>query len=231
MNKLQVAMISAMACLNCLASEAELREALFASTNFWGRDSAAFDAQATTNGNALCDMRTPLAMRAGRDFYEMMMDVQAPTNNSIKYWTWMKIWGERLSYDSSFALTADCTNLWMRHAALYSELRGRLRPTKDIVDEARRRFPIATSEMGASKIWIHEQSNFECGKQRALNGLIAGLHKIGTRGVAKLPADIRWQFYTNFVESAGLDDRYRGEIREAIKREEKREKKGGLPRK
>ena len=82
---------------------------------------------------------------------------------------------------------------------------------------------MATSEMGASKIWINEQSNFECGKQRALNGLVVGLHKIGTRGVAKLPADIRWQFYTNFVERAGLDDRYRGEIRKAIEREEKKE--------
>ena len=223
MNKLQVAMISAMACLNGLASEAEVREALFATTNYWGKDAEAFVTQVSTNCRAIWSLRTPLAMRAGRDFYEMMMDVQAPTNNSIKYWTWMKIWGERLSYDSSFALTADCTNLWMRHAALYSELEGRLRPIKDIVDEARRRFPIATSEMGASKIWIHEQSNFECGKQRALNGLIAGLHKIGTRGVAKLPADMRWQFYTNFVERAGLDDWYRGEIRKAIEREEKKE--------
>ena len=231
MNKLQVALISAMACLNGLASEAEVREALFATTNYWGKDAEAFVTQVSTNCRAIWSLRTPLAMRAGRDFYEMMMDVQAPTNDSIRYSTWMEIWGKRLSYDSSFALTADCTNLWMRHAALYSKLVGRLRPTKDIVDEARRRFPIATSEMGASKIWIHEQSNFECGKQRALNGLIAGLHKIGTRGVAKLPADIRWQFYTNFVESAGLDDWYRGEIREAIKREEKREKKGGLPRK
>lgn len=223
MNKLQIVLISAMACLNGLASEAEVREALFATTNYWGKDAEAFVTQVSTNCRAIWSLRTPLAMRAGRDFYEMMMDVQAPTNNSIKYWTWMKIWGERLSYDSGFALTADCTNLWMRHAALYSELVGRLRPTKDIVDEARRRFPIATSEMGASKIWIHEQSNFECGKQRALNGLIAGLHKIGTRGVAKLPADIRWQFYTNFVERAGLDDRYRGEIRKAIEREEKKE--------
>lgn len=223
MNKLQIVLISAMACLNGLASEAEVREALFATTNYWGKDAEAFVTQVSTNCRAIWSLRTPLAMRAGRDFYEMMMDVQAPTNNSIKYWTWMKIWGERLSYDSSFALTADCTNLWMRHAALYSELVGRLRPTKDIVDEARRRFPIATSEMGASKIWIHEQSNFECGKQRALNGLIAGLHKIGTRGVAKLPADMRWQFYTNFVERAGLDDWYRGEIRKAIEREEKKE--------
>ena len=224
MNKLQVALISAMACLNGLASEAEVREALFATTNYWGKDAEAFVTQVSTNCRAIWSLRTPLAMRAGRDFYEMMMDVQAPTNDSIRYSTWMEIWGKQLSYDSSFALTADCTNLWMRHAALYSKLVGRLRPTKDIVDEARRRFPIATSEMGASKIWIHEQSNFECGKQRALNGLIAGLHKIGTRGVAKLPADIRWQFYTNFVERAGLDDWYRGEIREAIKREEKREK-------
>lgn len=223
MNKLQIVLISALACLNGLASEAEVREALFATTNYWGKDAEAFVTQVSTNCRAIWSLRTPLAMRAGRDFYEMMMDVQAPTNNSIKYWTWMKIWGERLSYDSSFALTADCTNLWMRHAALYSELVGRLRPTKDIVDEARRRFPIATSEMGASKIWIHEQSNFECGKQRALNGLIAGLHKIGTRGVAKLPADMRWQFYTNFVERAGLDDWYRGEIRKAIEREEKKE--------
>ena len=146
----------------------------------------------------------------------------------------MEIWGKRLSYDSSFALTADCTNLWMRHAALYSELEGRLRPPADIVAEARRRFPpnsIGLENLGVAKVWINEQSNFECGKQRALNGLIAGLHKIGTRGVARLPADMRWQFYTNFVERAGLDDRYRGEIREAIKREEKREKKGGLPRK
>ena len=223
MNKLQVALISAMACLNGLASEAEVREALFATTNYWGKDAEAFVTQVSTNCRAIWSLRTPLAMRAGRDFYEMMMDVQAPTNDSIRYSTWMEIWGKRLSYDSSFALTADCTNLWMRHAALYSELGGRLRPTKDIVDEARRRFPIATSEMGASKIWIHEQSNFECGKQRALNGLIAGLHKIGTRGVAKLPADIRWQFYTNFVERAGLDDRYRGEIRNAIEKEEKKE--------
>ena len=223
MNKLQVALISAIACMNGLASEAELREALFATTNYWGKDAEAFVTQVSTNCRAIWSLRTPLAMRAGRDFYEMMMDVQAPTNDSIRYSTWMEIWGKRLSYDSSFALTADCTNLWMRHAALYSELVGRLRPTKDIVDEARRRFPIATSEMGASKIWIHEQSNFECGKQRALNGLIAGLHKIGTRGVARLPADMRWQFYTNFVERAGLDDWYRGEIRKAIEREEKKE--------
>ena len=138
----------------------------------------------------------------------------------------MEIWGKRLSYDSSFALTADCTNLWMRHAALYSELEGRLRPPADIVAEARRRFPpnsIGLENLGVAKVWINEQSNFECGKQRALNGLIVGLHKIGTRGVAKLPADMRWQFYTNFVERAGLDDWYRGEIRKAIEREEKKE--------
>ena len=226
MNKLQVALISAIACMNGLASEAELREALFATTNYWGKDAEAFVTQVSTNCRAIWSLRTPLAMRAGRDFYEMMMDVQAPTNDSIRYSTWMEIWGKRLSYDSSFALTADCTNLWMRHAALYSELVGRLRPPADIVAEARRRFPpnsIGLENLGVAKVWINEQSNFECGKQRALNGLIVGLHKIGTRGVAKLPADMRWQFYTNFVERAGLDDWYRGEIRKAIEWEEKKE--------
>ena len=84
MNKLQVALISAMACLNGLASEAELREALFATTNYWGKDAEAFVTQVSTNCRAIWSMRTPLARRAGRDFYEMMLGVQAPTNDSTR---------------------------------------------------------------------------------------------------------------------------------------------------
>ena len=48
--------------------------------------------------------------------------------------------------------------------------------------------------------------------------LVDGLVEIGSKGIPMLPAEERWQFYTNFVERAGLEEGRRSEIRAAISR-------------
>ena len=80
---------------------------------------------------------TPESFRARRDYYEALMDFQIPTNDVRAYRQWIEIWARKLSAFGVGTLSADSTNLWMRHAALCAELRTAARSHQAIVEEAR----------------------------------------------------------------------------------------------
>lgn len=198
-----------------------IRETLFASTNYWGRDVEAYKAQVATNSRALARLGTPESFRVRRDYYETLMDFQIPTNDVRAYRQWIEIWARKLSAFGVGTLSADSTNLWMRHAALCAELRTAARSHKAIVEEARQRFPAREGDvgnLGPMKKWIWQECDRDTARQTAASLLVEGLVEIGSKGVPMLPAEERWQFYTNFVERAGLEEDRRGEIRAAISR-------------
>ena len=203
------------------ADEEAIREALFASTNYWGRDAEAYKAQIATNSRALARLGTPESFQARRDYYEALMDFQIPTNDVRVYRQWIEIWARKMSAFGVGTLSADSTNLWMRHAALCAELRTAARSHQAIVEEARQRFPAREGDMsnlGPMKRWIWQECDRDTARQTAASLLVEGLVEIGSKGVPMLPAEERWQFYTNFVERAGLGEDRRCEIRAAISR-------------
>ena len=203
------------------ADEAEIREALFASTNYWGRDVEAYKAQVATNSRALARLGTPESFRVRRDYYETLMDFQIPTNDVRAYRQWIEIWARKLSAFGVGTLSADSTNLWMRHAALCAELRTAARSHQAIVEEARQRFPAREGDMsnlGPMKRWIWQECDRDTARQTAAGLLVDGLVEMGSKGIPMLPAEERWQFYTNLVERAGLEEGRRSEIRAAISR-------------
>ena len=203
------------------ADEEEIREALFASTNYWGRDVEAYKAQVATNSRALARLGTPESFRVRRDYYETLMDFQIPTNDVRVYRQWIEIWARKMSAFGVGTLSADSTNLWMRHAALCAELRTAARSHQAIVEEARQRFPAREGEMsnlGPMKKWIWQECDRDTARQTAASLLVDGLVEIGSKGIPMLPAEERWQFYTNLVERAGLEEGRRSEIRAAISR-------------
>ena len=203
------------------ADEAEIREALFASTNYWGRDVEAYKAQVATNSRALARLGTPESFRVRRDYYETLMDFQIPTNDVRVYRQWIEIWARKMSAFGVGTLSADSTNLWMRHAALCAELRTAARSHQAIVEEARQRFPAREGDMGnlgPMKKWIWQECDRDTARQTAASLLVDGLVEIGSKGIPMIPAEVRWQFYTNFVERAGLEEGRRDEVRAAISR-------------
>ena len=203
------------------ADEEEIREALFASTNYWGRDAEAYKAHIATNSRALARLGTPESFQARRDYYEALMDFQIPTNDVRVYRQWIEIWARKMSAFGVGTLSADSTNLWMRHAALCAELRTAAKSHQAIVEEARQRFPAREGDMsnlGPMKKWIWQECDRDTARQTAASLLVDGLVEIGSKGIPMLPAEVRWQFYTNFVERAGLEEGRRDEVRAAISR-------------
>lgn len=203
------------------ADEAEIREALFASTNYWGRDVEAYKAQIATNSRALARLGMPESFRVRRDYYEALMDFQIPTNEVRAYRQWIEIWARKMSAFGVGTLSVDSTNLWMRHAALCAELRTAARSHQVIVEEARQRFPAREGDMGnlgPMKRWIWQECDRDTARQTAASLLVDGLVEIGSKGIPMLPVEERWQFYTNFVERAGLEQSRRDEVRAAISR-------------
>ena len=203
------------------ADEEAIREALFASTNYWGRDAEAYKAHIATNSRALARLGTPESFQARRDYYEALMDFQIPTNDVRVYRQWIEIWARKMSAFGVGTLSADSTNLWMRHAALCAELRTAARSHQAIVEEARQRFPAREGDMGnlgPMKKWIWQECDRDTARQTAASLLLDGLVEIGSKGIPMLPAEVRWQFYTNFVERAGLEEGRRDEVRAAISR-------------
>ena len=214
-------LLVASAAMRGYADEAEIREALFASTNYWGRDVEAYKAQVATNSRALARLGTPESFRVRRDYYETLMDFQIPTNDVRVYRQWIEIWARKMSAFGVGTLSADSTNLWMRHAALCAELRTAARSHQAIVEEARQRFPAREGDMGnlgPMKKWIWQECDRDTARQTAASLLVEGLVEIGSKGIPMLPAEERWQFYTNLVERAGLEEGCRSEIRAAISR-------------
>lgn len=201
------------------ADVVEIREALFASTNYWGRDVETYMTQVATNSRALAKLSTPESFQARRDYYEALMDFQIPTNEVRVYRQWIEIWARKMSAFGLGTLSVDSTNLWMRHAALCAELRTTARSHQSIVEEARQRFPSREGNMGnlgPMKKWIWQECDRDTARQTAASLLADGLVEIGTKGIPMLPAEERRQFYSNFVERAGLEESRCGEIRKAM---------------
>ena len=72
--------------------------------------------------------------------------------------------------------------------------------------------------LGPMKKWIWQECDRDTARQTAAGLLVDGLVEMGSKGIPMLPAEERWQFYTNLVERAGLEEDRRGEIRAAISR-------------
>ena len=173
------------------ADEAEIRGALFASTNYWGRNAEAYKAQIATNSRALARLGTPESIRARRDYYEALMDFQIPTNDVRVYRQWIEIWVRKMSAFGVGTLSVDSTNLWMRHAALCAELRTAARSHQAIVEDARQRFPAREGDMGnlgPMKKWIWQECDRDTARQTAARLLVDGLVEDEIPGV---PAPVR----------------------------------------
>ena len=221
MKKVQLYLMVTCMAMCVYANEVELREALFASTNYWGRNVTAYKAQVETNSCALAKLGTPESYRARRAYYESLMSFQIPTNDVKVYRQWIEIWARKMSVFAIATLSAESTNLWMRHAALCAQLRTSARSHQTIVEEARQRFPSRegdVGDIGPMKTWIWQECDRDTAKQTAADLLADGLVEIASMGIPMLPAEVRWKFYTNFVERAGIGEDRCSEVRAAISR-------------
>ena len=225
MTLLAISLVTAITGAAATSSADPIREGLFASTNYWGRNVDRFLDQS----NAAADMMRRSQIRTANttwsDWYAALLDLPVPTNSVEEYRTWLNVKARCLAGYSKRILNPMHTNLWMKYAAVYGDIRAGVRSSKSLLTEAKALFPFdqtmtwnKTFENGvAMKKWLWRQSEWDAAREKALGEMWFGISEyIGTRGISKLPDDVREEFLAEFERRARLNESERAQIRAEI---------------
>ena len=196
-------------------------------TNYWGVDLKSFRSHVNTNMALMSSLSPSESRELLREWYRILLDLHIPTNGVSDYKCWLQQKARGLSGCSQSILAPECTNLWMRSADFSRELFTSFRRRDEILAEANLKFSenyVSFTNSVRRQRWIWDQNDFQTARERAFDILNFGLvEDIGLRGIPRLPSDVRWTFYSNFVERACLDEGDRSKIRKAIDRVDKPE--------
>lgn len=223
MTLLAISLVTAITGAATPSSADPIREGLFASTNYWGRDVDRFLGQSNAT---VAMMRSRGLTKANKialcDWYSVLLDLPVSTNTVEEYKTWLNVKASCLAGYSKRVLNPMYTNLWMKYAAVYGDVRAGVRSSKSLLSEAKALFPFdrtmtwnMTFENDvARKKWLWEQSEWDAAREKALGTMWFGISEyIGARGISKLPADVREPFLTEFERRARLNESERAQIR------------------
>jgi len=215
----------------CEESVAEVFGRLMEQTsNSWLVSQAEFSASANSNMAALASMHDESAEWARSRWLTALSGYVLPTNDYGIYRIWMH---EKTSWLNGCASHfTDCryTNLWLQASCLHGDM---VRNTKSL-DELRamaREEIVALSMVQATGavvsvasgmpmwFWHESRHTADCLQFAAVlkDGIV---EQFGIKGIPMLPSDIRWGFYSNFVDNASLGDDDCARIRSAIESSE-----------
>ena len=224
MTLLAVSLTAAIAGAATPSSADPIREGLFASTNYWGQNVHRF----LNQSNTPVDMRRCSQIRTPKttwsDWYAVLLDLPVPTNTVEEYRTWLNVKVDCLAGYSKRILNPMHTNLWMKYAAVYGDVRASVRSSKSLLAEAKALFPAAcTAKFNgddvevAMKKWLWKQSEWDAAREKALGEMWFGISEyIGAKGISKLPDDVREEFLAEFERRARLNESERAQIRAEI---------------
>lgn len=221
MSLLAVSLLAAIAGATISSSADQIRDGLLDSTNYWGRDVNRFLDKSNATAVMMRRGWTKTSDTALCDWYAVVLDLQVPTNTLEEYKTWLNVKADCLSGYSKCMLNPMYTNLWMKYAAVYGDIRANLRSPESLLAEAKALFPVTrtmTFENDvARKQWLWKQSEWQTARENALGMMWFGIVEyIGGRGISKLPEDVREEFLAGFENRARLNEAERARIRAAI---------------
>lgn len=224
MTLLAISLVTAITGAATPSSADPIREGLFASTNYWARNVDRFREQS----NASVDMWRRSQIRTANttwsDWYAALLDLPVPTNTVEEYRTWLNVKARCLAGYSKRILNPMYTNLWMKYAAAYGDVRAGVRSSKSLLSEAKALFPAdCTAKFDgdtvevAMKKWLWKQSEWDAAREKALGEMWFGISEyIGAKGISKLPDDVREEFLAEFERQARLNESERARIRAEI---------------
>ena len=221
MTLLAISLVTAIAGAATPSSADTIREGLFASTNYWGRNVDQFLSQSNAAVNMSRRSQVRTAKTTWSEWYAVLLDLPVPTNTVEEYKTWLNVKASCLAGYSKRILNPMHTNLWMKYAAVYGDVRAGVRSSKSLLAEAKALFPVTrtmTFENDvARKQWLWKQSEWQTARENALGMMWFGIVEyIGGRGISKLPEDVREEFLAGFENRARLNEAERARIRAAI---------------
>ena len=202
-----------------------IREGLFASTNYWARNVDRFRELSDASVDMWRRSQIRTANTTWSDWYAALLDLPVPTNTVEEYRTWLNVKARCLAGYSKRILNPMYTNLWMKYAAVYGDVRAGVRGSKSLLAEAKALFPFnqamtwnKTFENGvAMKKWLWKQSEWDAAREKALGEMWFGISEyIGAKGISKLPDDVREEFLAEFERQARLNESERARIRAEI---------------
>ena len=204
------------------ATEDELIAQLWSSTNYWMISAGDFE---RTVYSGPCRLRVGDSARARdafRGWSEFLLSAPLPEmTNDVSVWgCWSTIKAEMLRRGIERCSDAGCTNVWLGAADFFGESRGLIRnwSSKEWVSE-RRAYRKAHPELSFGELkamGLRMQSVSSEGFQICTTLREPICESIGKKYIPALPVEMRWNFYSNFVERARLTEVERAEIRAAI---------------
>jgi len=227
MTLLAILLVTAITGAATPSSPDPIREDLFASTNYWGRDVDRFLGQSNAT---VAMMRSRGLTSADKtalcDWYAVLLDLPVSTNSVAEYKAWLNVKASCLAGYSKRVLNPMYTNLWMKYASIYGDVRAGVRSSKTLLAEAKALFPAdCTAKFDgdnvevAMKKWLWKQSEWDAAREKALGMMWFGISEyIGARGISKLPAGVREEFLAEFERRARLNESERAQIRAVSER-------------
>ena len=229
-----VALVLVGAWLNaCAADRVETFRARLMSESLcnWGVSQRAFNASVTSNMAELALINTEASRAARAEWLETLLALPVSTNDYQRYRLWMN---EKVQWTSGCArrfLEPSYTNIWTKTADLLQVIKqnsvgqGELlqRVAADNLSEhlhARSSGPVVVSSGMPDWYWRETDHMAHCQQFAEVVRMVV-VDQYGSRGIPRLPSDVRWSFYSNFVERACLDEGDRAKIRKAIDRVDK----------
>lgn len=199
-------------------------------SNSWLVSQATFNASANSNMAVLASMHVESAEWARSRWLTALSSYALPTNDYGLYRIWMHEKTSWLNGCARHFTASRYTNLWLQASCLYGDM---VRNTKS-VDELRAmaREEIVAQSMTAATgavvsissgmpTWFWRESQHVADRLQFAAVLKDGLvEQFGMKGIPMLPSDIRWSFYSNFVENAGLGEEDCARIRSVIESSE-----------
>ena len=178
-----------------MRSEAEILDALNCATNYWLTSLSDYHDSVSTNLSALCKfgrMQTP-ALAAS--WFDRMLGLPLATNDIGDMSLWLRekafpVW----AYGEMFAADSAHSNLWLRLADFNGIVRNGIRTQEEIR-------ALSHGNRGRFLALQDESAAFQFANE-SLKGCVVDC--IGKKGIALLPEDTRFTFFTNYVQRAVL---------------------------
>lgn len=199
----------------------------------WGVSQSAFNASVASNMAELALINTEDSRAARAAWLDTLLSLHVSTNDYRHYRLWMN---EKVQWTSGCArrfLEPANTNIWAKTADLlhvirqdsvgHGELLQRVAADNLLEHVQATGNGLVVVSSGMPDWYWREVDHLAHCQQFAEVVRMVVVDQYGSRGIPRLPADVRWSFYSNFVERAGLDEGDRAKIRNAIDRVDKKE--------
>ena len=178
-----------------MRSDAEILDALNCATNYWLTSLSDYHDSVSTNLAALCKfgrMQTPVLAAS---WFDRMFDLPLATNDIGDMSLWLRekvfpVW----AYGEMFASDSAHSNLWLRLADFNGMVRNGLKTQEEIR-------VLSHGDRGRFLALQDESAAFQFANE-SLKGCVVDC--IGKKGIALLPEDMRFTFFTNYVQRAVL---------------------------